>query len=157
MVGTCFLHRYKNWRDDLLGILSLQRMQKAVTVVRPKTPGPCSWKSIRTADTHTSPAETPQSHFCRARCTRMMGYKTNVPHTSPPFALLLVPWRPCYLCQNTQRRSLPWLCLEVIRVRAAGCAHWPKPRGQGTACSWCLSHPQLHKGFFRAREPIVGG
>lgn len=85
------------------------RMQEAITAVSPKSRGPCSiascsWKSIRTAASHTSPTETPQGQFCTARFRMMVGYKTNVPHTSPPFPQplfsCLLPDVTCYLCQK---------------------------------------------------------
>lgn len=83
--------------------------EKGSAVVRPKSPGPCSlascsWKTVRTADPHASPAGAPQGHFCRPRHKMMVGYKTNLLHTSPPFPQPLLscplPKDVCYLCQN---------------------------------------------------------
>lgn len=102
------MQKVKRWTSWML---SIQRMWEAVTVVSPKSPGSiasCSWKSVRTADPHTSPIEIPKGHFCRGSYKMMVGYKTNVPHNPPPFSQPLLSCllpEACYLCQNGTREK----------------------------------------------------
>lgn len=107
----------------------------------------CSWKSERAADPHTSPAETPQGHFCKARYKMRVGYKTNVPHNPAPFPkpLLscLLPEDTGLLCQNGPKEK-PTLAMPAGE------------KGQGCRlCSLTKTLKSGHSLFLVAFPPTV--
>lgn len=104
----------------------------------------------------SDPVETPQSHFCPDRQNPCWCWDGGLQNQCPPAPLHHFP----SLCSPAHSLRMQSLCQNSRRgnptpSRACGCSGsgmlatrgWPKPWSQGTACSWWLSHPQLHEAF----------